>query len=86
MAWIGSGSDTGIVTRSTRHMRIGCARRASGSRASRRTGLCSRLPSSAAIPGSSACSSIRNCGSRPFAPHPLFTSFIEAAIRQERLI
>ena len=24
--------------------------------------------------------------SRPFAPHPLFTSFIEAAIRQERLI
>ena len=39
-----------------------------------------------AIPGSSACSSIPELKSKPFEPHPLFSGFIAAAVRQTRLV
>ena len=36
--------------------------------------------------GLSACSSIRAAALRPFEPHPLFASFIRAAVEQSRLV
>ena len=54
--------------------------------ACRPTACCRRSSSSPTIPGSSACSSTRSSSRKPFEPHPLFTSFIRAALDQSRLV
>ena len=43
-----------------------------------------RIPEPSA--GSSACSIIPSSNRRPFEPHPLFASFIAAAVEQSRLV
>ena len=38
------------------------------------------------IPGSSACNTTRSSRSKPLDPHPLFSGFVAAAVKQSRLV
>ena len=54
--------------------------------ACRPTASCPRSSSGPTIRGSSASSSIPSSRAGPFEPHPLFAGFIEAAVKQSRLV
>jgi CTP synthase len=81
-------SPSGIATATRSIWAIArCSRpRACASAASRPTDCCRRRSNIPTIPGSSACSIHPELKSRPFEPHPLFASFIGAAVVQSRLV
>ena len=77
-----SPSATAIATRSTSTTATGLSSTACALPACRRTACCRRRSNMSTIRGSSASSIHPELKSRPFAPHPLFASFIEAAVEK----
>ena len=81
-----SPSATATATRSTPTTRAGWSSAACASAACRPTACCRRSSNTTTIPWFIGVQFHPELKSRPFEPHPLFASFIEAAVEQSRLV
>ena len=81
-----SPSATATATRSTPPTRAGSSSTACASPACRPTACCRRSSNTSDHPWFIGVQFHPELKSRPFEPHPLFASFIEAAVEQSRLV